>query len=280
MTEVAIPELVKDVRDLPALPAIVAELMSSLGREDAGTGVLAEKLSQDQALTAKTLRLANSSFYGMQRKVDTIQQAVAILGFNSVRTLVTAAAVASTFPMDGPGPFDFRAFWRHAIASALCAKALARYMQANADQAFMIGLLHDIGRLVLVTRCGELYETAIAHRAEYDCFLFEAERAVLGIDHAAVGQALAHHWKFPVAMQKAIAGHHMVDPMETGSLALVAHASDAITHALDLTGVDDDLVPPVSSALPTELFSDTEVMNRLFREIEQQFEEACQILIA
>ena len=144
MTALSTFDVVSTLRDLPALPAIVAELLGSLDRDDAGTKLLAEKLSHDQALTAKTLRLANSSFYGMQNKVTTIQQAIAILGFNSVRTLVVAASITGCFPMDGSGAFDFKAFWRHSVGTALCAKGLARHMSVNPDQAFMVGLLHDI----------------------------------------------------------------------------------------------------------------------------------------
>src|SRR5258708_2076770 len=98
MTILSIADVVKNIRDLPALPAVVIELMNTLDQEDTGINVLAGKLSRDQALTAKTLRLANSSFYGMPSKVTTIQQAIAILGFNSVRTLVTAAAIIGNFP--------------------------------------------------------------------------------------------------------------------------------------------------------------------------------------
>src|SRR5450755_1478744 len=97
MTTLSLTDVIKNIRDLPALPVVVIELMNTLEQEDSNTHVLAEKVSRDQALTAKTLRLANSSFYVMQSKVTTIHQAIAILGFNSVRTLVTAAAVLGNF---------------------------------------------------------------------------------------------------------------------------------------------------------------------------------------
>jgi putative nucleotidyltransferase with HDIG domain len=279
MTSLSTFDVVSTLRDLPALPAIVAELLGSLDRDDAGTKLLAEKLSHDQALTAKTLRLANSSFYGMQNKVTTIQQAIAILGFNSVRTLVIAASITGCFPMDGPGSFNFKAFWRHSVGTALCAKGLARHMPVNQDQAFMVGLLHDIGRLVLVTRCPELFEDVVKHRAEHDCYLLDAERAVLGIDHAAVGEALAVHWKFPVTMQRAIAEHHALNRMTAGSLTYVAHVADALAHALDLSGIEDDLVPPVTAELEDDRTLNRDIMNRVCRETEAQFDEVCKILV-
>jgi putative nucleotidyltransferase with HDIG domain len=280
MSPLTISDVVKNIRDLPSLPAVVVELLANLDQEDTGGKMLAEKISQDQALTAKTLRLANSSFYGMQRKVTTIQQAIAILGFNSVRTLVTAAGVIGNFSDDGSSGFDFKMFWRHSIGTALCAKSMGRVRQVNQDQAFMVGLLHDIGRLVLVTRSPHHYDAVVEYRMAKDCCLLEAERAVLDLDHTMVGRALAEHWKFPLMMQKAIEDHHVPGAQEPGSLVSIVHVADAIAHGLDLTGDEEDLVPPVVNAVWNSLDLDQEVLELVFREAEMQFEEACQILVA
>ena len=247
MTRLVMADIIKSVRELPALPVIVIELMSTMDQEDAGGNELAEKLSRDQALTAKTLRLANSSFYGMQSKVTSIQQAIAILGFNGVRTLVTTAAVIGNFSGNKSSSFDFLGFWRHSVATAVCAKLLAKHLRLNQDYAFMIGLLHDIGRLVLVTSSPELYAEVMTHRARQDGCLLDSEIAVIGVPHTVVGSALAAHWKFPPLMQKAIEDHHGKAHGQVPSLAGLVHIADAIAHGLDLSGVDDDIVPPVSA---------------------------------
>lgn len=279
MSRLPIADVIKSIRDLPPLPALVVELMSNLDREEAGSRMLAEKISHDQALMAKTLRLANSSFYGVQGKVSTIQQAIAIVGFNSIRTLVTAAALIGKFSGEGRDDFNFKAFWRHSIATALCAKALARHLKVNQDHAFMVGLLHDIGRLVLVSHAPKIYQQVVAHRAAADCSMIEAERAVLEIDHAVVGRALAEHWKFPVLMQKAIERHHAPEGQEANSLIQIVHVADAVVHALDLSGEEDELVPPVSAAAWDSLDVARELFLQVFRETELQTEEACQILM-
>lgn len=280
MTTLTMSEVIKNIRDLPALPVIVIELLTTLENENTSTGVLAEKVSHDQALTAKTLRLANSSFYGMPSKVTSIQQAIAILGYDSVRTLVVAASVNGTFSGSKHATFQFQAFWRHSVATALCAKSLARQLRANEDHAFMLGLLHDIGRLVLVTRVPQHYEEVLAYQKAQDCYLIEAERTVLGLDHAMVGRALAEYWKFPVLMQKAIESHHAPELQGAGSLACIVHVADCIAHALDLSGDDRDLVPPVSELAWNGLNLDQEARMRVYRETEMQFEEACQILVS
>lgn len=280
MTTLSIAEVIKTLRDLPSLPLVVIELLSNLDQEDTNIHVLAEKVSRDQALTAKTLRLANSSFYGMQSKVTTMQQAIAILGFNSVRTLVTAAAVIGSFSQSEHPDFDFQAFWRHSIAAALCAKALARQLRANQDHAFIVGLLHDIGRLVLVTRSPKHYAEVAAYQSAHDCSMLDAERAVLQIDHATIGRALAEHWKFPALLQKAIENHHTPDGGDPASLATIVHVADGIVHALDLSGSEHDVVPVVSAAAWNGLKLEQEVLAQVFRETEMQFEEACQILVS
>jgi putative nucleotidyltransferase with HDIG domain len=279
MNSLSMTDVVKSIRDLPALPVIVIELMSTLDQEDASANSLADKLSRDQAISAKTLRLANSSFYGMQSKVTTIQQAIAVLGFNSVRTLVTTAAIINGFASDGQNSFNFQAFWRHAIASALCAKTIAKRADLNQDFAFMVGLLHDIGRLVLVTGSPEKYAAVIVYRKEKDSTFLEAERAVLELDHAMVGSALAAHWKFPPLMQKAIANHHLPGNDDTGSLAAVAHMADCITHALDLSDDDDDQVPPLLPAIWNKFNFTQDILDEIYRDTEAQFEEACKILL-
>ncbi|MBV8665396.1 MAG: HDOD domain-containing protein [Burkholderiaceae bacterium] len=276
---ITMTEVLKSIRDLPALPIIVIELMGTLDQEDAGAGMLAEKLSRDQALSAKVLRLSNSSFYGLSSKVTTIQQAIAILGFNSVRTLVTTASVLDTFASSEHVTFNFKGFWRHSIATALCAKTLARHLRLNQDQAFIIGLLHDIGRLVLVTGSPEHYASVVSYREQNDCYLIEAESATLGLDHTMVGSALAAHWKFPVLIQKAIANHHAPNAADPASLSPIVHMADCMAHALGLSDDESDLVSPVLLPVWSSMSLDQEALDRIFRDIEMQFEEANKILM-
>ncbi len=278
MNQIALSDVIKNLRDLPALPLIVAELISSFEQPDVSIGTLAQKVSHDQALAAKTLRLANSSFYGLQSKVKTIQQAITVLGFDSVRALIVAAGVIDNFEGGDGTRFDFKAFWRHAIGTALCAKSLARACGMNQDYGFISGLLHDIGMLVLVTRFPGPYAAALAHCAEHDCHVLDAERAVLGLDHAVVGRALAEQWKFPPLIQRAIANHHAPAAQDEGDIAGVVHVADAIVHALDLSGREDDLVPPLTESVWASLHADAATMRRVFRETESEFEEACRIL--
>lgn len=279
MSALELEDVLRQLEDLPSLPAVVMELLSSIDAPDADISVLAKKVSHDQALTAKTLRLSNSSLYGLQVRVTTIGQAITFLGFQTTRNLITAAAVTGCFAEGQCPGFDDKAFWRHSIATAACAKVLARRVRFNQDYAFTAGLLHDIGRLVLMSSYPALYQQVLAYRSANDSRVLEAERAVLGVDHVEAGAALAGHWNFSDTMRLAIANHHDPDAPGAGFLATIVHVADAIVHALDLAREDDDLVPAVSSAAWTALGLDEEAYLQVFRETELQFEEITVILM-
>ena len=269
-------DIIRNVRDLPSLPAIVAELLATMEQEDIDTHVLAARITHDQALTAKTLRLANSSFYGLQSKVTSIAQAISVLGFHSIRTLVTACSVTASFTPRPGSQFDFGAFWRHATAGAVCARVLARHLRVNVDTAFTAGLLHDLGTLVLVTRLPAEYAHVSAWQREHDCTVAAAEQALFGTDHAAVGAALAAHWKFPQQIQAAVGEHHVLLPdtmPAPANLTTVIQAANVLAHALDLCGGEHDQAPPLSLAVWRAFALDDEGWDAVFGEAEGLFQE-------
>ena len=272
MSALVLDDIVSKLVDLPSLPAVVMELLSSIDQDNVDISVLAKKVSHDQALTAKTR-------FALQVKVTTIQQAITFLGFQTTRNLITAAAVTGCFPEGQCPGFDDKAFWRHSIASAACCKVLARRVRFNQDYAFTAGLLHDIGRLVLVSSFAARYQEVMAYRALNDCTVLDAERAVMGIDHVVAGVALAEHWHFSDTMKMAIAFHHDPDAPGAGILAAIVHVANAIIHALDVAGEEDDLVPPVSSAAWNALGLNQEAYLHVFRETELQFGEITLLLM-
>jgi putative nucleotidyltransferase with HDIG domain len=280
MSKLSPEQLIQGVQDLPSLPAVVMELLSNIEQEDIDISVLAKKVSYDQALTAKTLRLANSSSFGLQVKVATIQQAITFLGFQTTRNLITAAAVTGCFPNGRCPGFNDKAFWRHSIATAACSRSLARRLRFNQDVAFTAGLLHDIGRLVLVSGHPQAYGEVLAWRAAHDGEWLDAERAVLGVDHVDAGVALAVHWNFSDTMRQAIAWHHAPETAGAGFLAAIVHVANAVVHALDLAGEEDELAPALSSVAWSAMGLNEEAYLDLFRETEQQLEEMSAILMA
>jgi putative nucleotidyltransferase with HDIG domain len=280
---IARDELLAALRDLPPLPSVVLELVESLGHEELSATQYAAKISRDQALAAKTLRLANSSFYGRGRQVHSVAEAIAVLGLRTVRGVVTAAGMAGSFRRH-PG-FDHDAFWRHSIGSALCAQALAVELRRDdGDLAFTVGLLHDIGRLALASAFAPAYAEVEQWRRDHDSPDSEAERAVLGLDHAEVGALIARQWNFAPAIADAIGQHHApaaVGTTATAELTLtgIAHVADAIAHALGLAGNPDEAVPALVLPVWAACHLDDAACMRLFARTEAQFETVCEALL-
>lgn len=272
-------QAIQQIGTLPSLPLVILELIQSLNNDSVDSHLLAKKIASDQALVAKMLRVANSSFYGLQCKVASIQDVIVVLGMRSVRTLAMAAALTGSFANRQPVPgFDFNGFWRHSLGTALCARALAKRLKASEENAFTAGLLHDIGRLVLAACFPAHLSAVLAYCAEHDCLLLEAERTVIGIDHAMIGEALASHWKFPLLIQEAVARHHMLEGEVHTPLTGIIHIANAIAHALEFGEGQGCLVPPLSAAVWAALPLDEADFQAIFSEVETQFEGACQML--
>ena len=276
---VDIDQVVKRVRDLPSLPSIVLDLIASFEREDVDPTTLAEKMSRDQALAAKTLRLANSSFYGLPAKVSTVRQAIFVLGFDSARALAVASSVIETFSGSTFRRIDVAGFWRHSIAAALCAKNLARHAGVDQDYAFIAGLLHDIGRLVLASGFPGDYARVLDCCERDGMAMSEAELGVFGVDHQLIGQMLAEAWKFPPVIQRAIGQHHAPAMDELGDVPGVVHAANAMVQALDLGGGAHVAVARLLDATWDSLRLTPEQLRAVCRETEGQFEEACRLLM-
>lgn len=271
--------VIDQVNDLPALPTIVQDLAKSQGDNEDDINYFTQQISLDQALSAKTLRFANSSFYGLQTKITTIRQAITLIGIDAVRHVITATSLATYFPANGCAGFDFMALWRHAVATAVCARILARQLHLNQDYAFTAGLLHDIGRLVLATHFRSEYEQVIAYRNKHDCQWLDAEHEVIGIDHAMVGAELASHWNFSHTIQHAILYHHTPEQHTDRALSSLINVANAIVHALDLSGKEDDLVSTVSETAWLGMGLDDAAYQLVFRDTELMFEEVSQVLL-
>ena len=267
-----LPTVLADLGLLPALSEVVMDLLNYLEHPDVDGNQVAQKIARDPGLCAKLLSVANSSFYGLQGQVETISDALVVLGLRAVRTLVTATAVVSH--LQALAGRQQRAFWVHSAGTALCARALARRVGTNAEAAFTAGLLHDLGRLILAARFADQYRAVVDYRVEHDIYVIEAEHQVLGFDHTEVGAALAQRWKFPVDTVAAIACHHTPTDQPAGSLAGLIHVADAMAHALGFVGDEEDLMPRLSGVVWTRLGLSWDEFQRLLGEVDAQRDEA------
>lgn len=273
-------EIVLQLRQLPALPAVINEVLASFGNDEADIGRICLLVARDQSLTARLLRVANSSFYGLQCRVATINEAVVVLGFRAVRSMLLTLSVNGVFDkQDCPG-FEPRAYTRHCVGVGLAARAIAETTGRNPDLAFAGGVLHDIGQLVLASIFGAAYAQVLAYRREHDCPLAVAERDILGTDHAIVGGLLADAWNFPASLRSAIVEHHAPSAASADSLADLIHVADAVAHGLGLAGDDCDLVMPVDPTAWQRLGLDRVKLASILPRVVDGLEEASQAFSA
>lgn len=275
---IALEEVIRKIQDLPRLPQVEQELLSKLDDEDLSLESIASKVSLDPALAAKVIKLANTSYYGANSKVVTIQQAVAMLGTSQLKNFIRTSILNKCIPSRACANFDAKAYWRHNIATAICAELISRTLRMKHDFAFTAGLLHDIGRLVLAACFPKPYEQVLLCAQQTDCGLLQAERHILGVDHIAAGQILAMQWQFSDAIQDAIRGHHDPDEQELNSLASVIHVANAIVHGLDLCDDEYEMMPPVSEFAWRNMHLNQAQLMLIFHETELRFAAMNQIL--
>lgn len=278
MSRLRMTEVLQTIHKIPSLPMVIVELLASINQENTNVDVLGTKIEQDQALTAKTLRLANSSFYGLAHQITTTHQAISILGFRTIRSLATTAGLMAALPAGANASFEPMAFWRHGIAAAVCARALAAHIDCEAENAYTAALLHDIGRLVLATQFPTHFAAVLAYQAEHGCPGLEAEQAVLGLDHAAVGHALTRHWNFPSALQDAVALHHTPRLAQEDALVTVVRAANLLAHGLMDPQEDGAQVSVAMAALALDLGIDAQQWKATRRQIANAFDGVIGIL--
>jgi putative nucleotidyltransferase with HDIG domain len=196
--------------DLPAMPAVIMEVIRATDREGVTTHDIEVLLSQDPALATKVLKVVNSAYFGLPRQITNISHAVAILGFQQVRNLAMSLGVLNALGSSNPRIQEVQTlFWQHSFASGTCAELIARrkgLARHDIENAYSGGLLHDIGRLFLMTLFNLPYQQVMKESLNRHLPLRLVEQKVLGASHAELGAELAERWNFPpelIAMIKA-----------------------------------------------------------------------------
>ena len=219
----------RSVSDLPTLPHVVTQVLEKTRDPNANLREITNLIATDQALVSMYLKLVNSAFYGFSRRITTLQQAITLLGFRSVRNVIVNAGVVSLFRKKS---FHnrYRLFlWEHSVSCAVAAKQLAGATGYPAkEEAFTAGLLHDIGKVV-IDQYAPKDSIAIVRKIEEGMETRVAEREVLGVDHTEIGYLISERWNLPKSLCAVIHFHHepeqAVDAGDGKLLQLVAAAN-------------------------------------------------------
>jgi putative nucleotidyltransferase with HDIG domain len=223
--------LVSEMGVLPSVPALYVEMVHELQSPEASIQKVGQIVARDPAMTAKILQLANSAFFGRQRRVSNAYEAVTYLGLNTIRDLLLAVHAFRQFKPSKAGTFSIEELWEHSISTSAAARKIAEDEGADkemTDDSFTAGLLHDIGKLMLACRLPKAYGEAMDLAKMNNLPLWLAERQVLSATHAEVGAYLLGLWGLSDAIVEATAYHHRPSESSNGSFsALTAvHAAD------------------------------------------------------
>lgn len=203
------PELLAKLQDIPTLPVVAMAVNELINDPNSSSSDIANVLKKDQVLTAKILRLVNSSYYAIPGGVADVQRALAFLGFNTLAQLVLGLSVFSLFSKIDNQHFSMLEFWRHALGTAVCSELLTRRLKLpRPEEAFTCGLLHDIGKLVLhQIDPGRLMEIC-KETAVRQCSFVDVEREMEVPSHSYLGEVIAEKWGLPQVIRLAIHYHH------------------------------------------------------------------------
>jgi len=205
---VSIEKIISTVGELPASPAIVSSVMGLTSNLDTDVDQLGKVLSTDQALSAKVLKLSNSSFYGRSKGVGTLKEAILILGFYTLRSLVIASSTHSLYKRKDESQFEQK-LWEHSLATAMAGRLVcSKIRHKQIEETFIAGLLHDIGKLVLSQKLSEEYDKICLRVESESASFIDIERDELGFSHVEVAQLLLTKWNFPQFLTDAICAHH------------------------------------------------------------------------
>ncbi len=274
--------LVKDLPVLSSLPAVIEELEKALDKGDASMQDLGEIVKKDTDLTARLLRLANSSFYGFPKGVETVAEALSLIGLEQMKQLLTGSSVMEYFGGIPASSVNMRSFWEHSIATGIAAKVLSILRRSTEPELFFVcGLIHDIGRLVFYTQLPKDSEEVIRlYQLDERIPLYQVEKENYGVDHGAVGGKLLKKWDFPNSLVDAVKFHHFPEQAEHHfpETSLI-HVADYIVHAIGLGNSGERLVPELNMRAWKRLDLPMSALRTTIRETEKQYDEVVSLFI-
>lgn len=280
---ITVQDLLKEATRLPTLPSVAFQVMRLASDPKSAAEDLAKIIEADPSLAARVLRIANSAYYGLSKRLDSVKQAVVVLGFNTVRSLAVSAAVMDKFEPAG-ADFDWPAFWQHSFAVGVGGRVIGRRLhndRAREEQFFVAGLLHDVGKVVLGQYFPAEFNGVVQKMRESGCSFYEAERSLGGLTHAEIGGFLGAQWNLPDGLVRAIRHHHTPTAAEgdEGHIAKAIHLADILVKTRGVgSGGDDDISSLDEAAVCAMGFSDEDLADLVEGALEKELSESREVL--
>lgn len=260
--------IVDGLDELPTLPTIVYELSRVINDPMSSTGDVERIMANDQSLTVKVLKLANSAYYAIPGGVTSLQRAIGYIGYDTIHQLVLSASIVKALDTKSSDQFDLNQFWKHALGVAMAAETTARFVHYKTpSDLFTCGLLHDMGKVAAYIVAPDVFLETIAVAQEHGLSLHEAEEKLGAPSHTVIGRELALKWRLPALIQASAAHHHQKETSlrlglssEMNNVIDIIYLSNLLIHALQfghsghtkVLGVPKDLLERMSLT-PEEL---------------------------
>lgn len=265
---ITLEQLIGRGQDLPSLPEIYLRVSEQLEDENSSVQQIGDTVQNDPAITTRVLKMVNSAYYGLPNQVSSIAQAVSLLGRERLKHILIGSVLRGVFSGTDNPAFSMQEFWQHSIKTAIIARYLARQIVQieEAEAMFTAGLLHDIGKLLMIKKFPERMLAAEEYMIQKRVDILSAELTQLGLTHTAVGEALMHHWGLPQLLIDCTINHH--ESVHDGP-------NRCATYLVYLANNLSQYVPPLDEQETLDILEDIENWDQGYVSLEQ-ISHACQ----
>jgi putative nucleotidyltransferase with HDIG domain len=258
-------------RSLGSYGPVLQEIEQALQSPQCNLSTIGDAIEKDPDLTARLLRLANSPFFGFASRLSTVSEAVSLLGIQQIQDMIVASSVLEQFKGVPDNLVNKDSFWRHSLAVGITARLLAMERRLpKPDKFFVAGLLHDVGRLVLLSQSAEWAQAVFELYQREKMLLREAEKKILGYDHQQIGAELLQSWSYPPALMQAVAFHHAPNQSASKLDAAVVHIADHLVNAMGIGSSGEQFVPPLDDKAWAALGLDADALAKIVEDVDEQ----------
>lgn len=275
-------DLITGSTRVSSLPEIFIMINEVVNDPTSSFSDISKVVNLDAALSARLLKIVNSSFYSFPSNIETVTHAIAVIGTEQLHDLALATTILSTFKGIPDTIVNMNLFWRHSLGVAIIARNLAIHCrETNPERFYLAGILHDVGRLIILENLPEESKEIVSRQNEVGGIMWQIEREVLGFDHADVGAALARAWKLPLSLEEIIGNHHNPArskryPLET----TIIHLADIIAKTMELGSSGDIHVSPLDEKSWEQLKLPIGIFSALWSQVETQFNESIDVVLS
>lgn len=276
-TQEKLKKVVDKIIGLPTLPSMLSNINKMMLNPRTSAKEIAQLISSDPTITAKVLRVVNSSFYGFPNRITTITHAIVILGFNTIKSIVLSSTIFDVFKKGKKeSGFDRMEFWKHSIGCGAAARVIGKRMGHSAlEELFIAGLVHDIGKIVLDQFMADKFLDILDVVKAKNKLLYEAETDVLGFTHAEIGGWLLEKWNLSKGLVDCVRCHH--NPALAGDnqkIVAIVHLSDIVVRAMRFGSGGDGKIPVISESAWNALGFEPSDFDSILKETGEEIEKA------